>query len=552
MPFIAQSNTLESLPQCWQLWKNPIFHRYRQSRLRLSSLITGLLLYGGSSMFFYLLSLGITLKHANRPDMMDTAVYPFGLIVFLQLFILNFVGTGEVASGMARESIDGVLTYQRLTPLSPATKIIGYLTGLPIRQFYHFLVTLPATFLVIRSGNIPSEVWLPIYTVLFTCTLMFYLLAMSVGLIMGKKFSALISQGLVALLYFALPQLSNFGFVIFEYLTIRPTIFSAVQKLSDWRITETHSALFFNWEISHTLYCIFIQGLLSWVFYSLLLRRWRDENAHLLSKLQCITITLLLHLIILGSIWANTANGTIFDIEIKGNAPPAVAAREAISSNKEYIAATVLSLYGLIGFAAAILLQYIYTPNKFYYLAGLRNPNRSKKLFQILRSDSGSGFPTSLCIALITMAAWLCYAQHMHQSPIIEAVTTHSAWAAAKPLIVLVATIPLLAHALTLEYMGRQVTGIIAGFAWVLPLAIGILLNAWSLAESFANFLFGFSPLAMDFTPGYIMAGHSILQANDAFIRGSKTGLIIYALVGIIFATLLVRRHKKFSTSIPK
>ena len=244
-------------------------------------------------MFFYLLSLGMTLTHAQQSSMTETAIYPFGLIVFLQLFILNFVGTGEVASGMARESIDGVLTYQRLTPLSPATKIFGYLSGLPIRQFYHFLVTLPATFLVIKSGNIPSEVWVPIYTVLFTSTLMFYLLAMSVGLIMGKKFSALISQGLVALLYFALPQLSNFGFVIFEYLTIRPAIFSAAQMLGDWRITESHSALFFNWDISHTVYCICIQGLLSWVFYSLLLRRWRSDEAHFLSKAQCITISII-------------------------------------------------------------------------------------------------------------------------------------------------------------------------------------------------------------------------------------------------------------------
>ncbi|MFC5049017.1 hypothetical protein ACFPK9_00080 [Rubritalea spongiae] len=257
MPFKAQSNTLDALPQFWQVWKNPIFHRYRQSRLRLPSLITGFLLYGGSSMFFYLISLGITLTHAQQDNMVDTAIFPFALIVFLQLFILNFVGTGEVAAGMARESIDGVLTYQRLTPLSPATKIIGYLSGLPVRQFYHFLVTLPASILVISSGHIPLHVWGPIYTVLLTSTLMFYLLAMSVGLTMGKKFSALISQGLVALLYFALPQLSNFGFVIFEYLTIRPTIFSAAQKLTDWRITETHSASS-SLGKSATLYTVFL------------------------------------------------------------------------------------------------------------------------------------------------------------------------------------------------------------------------------------------------------------------------------------------------------
>lgn len=549
MPFVAQSNTLESLPQCWQLWKNPLLQRYRKSRLRLPSLITGFLLYGGSSMFFYLISLGITLNHAKNTDMIDTAIYPFGLIVFLQLFILNFVGTGEVASGMARESIDGVLTYQQLTPLSPATKIIGYLSGLPIRQFYHFLVTLPATILVIYSGNIPIEVWGPIYTVLFSATLMFYLLAMSVGLIMGKKFSALISQGLVALLYFALPQLSKFGFVIFEYLTIRPTLFSAAQKLTDWRITENHSALFFNWEVSNTIYCLCIQGLLSWVFYSLLLRRWRNQEAHLLSKLQCVIITLLLHVIILGSIWANTANGTIFEIDIKGMSPAAILTRETLASNKEYIAATILSLYGIIGFATATMLQYVYTPSKFFYLAGLRNPHRPKNPLQRLRSDSSTGIPASALIALITTIAWVIYAQHMQSSPTINAITTNSAWLAAKPLLVMVCVIPLLSHALTLEFLGKKATSILAGFAWVLPLAFGLLLNAWDVAESLANFLYGFSPLAMDFTPGYMVAGNGVTQDSDAFISGAKSGLTVYTIVAILFAYMLIRRHKHFSKS---
>lgn len=500
-------------------------------------------------MFFYLLSLGITLRHVNQNNMMDTAVYPFGLIVFLQIFILNFVGTGEVASGMAKESIDGVLTYQRLTPLSPATKIIGYLTGLPIRQFYHFLVTLPAAFLVIRSGHIPVDVWAPIYIVMLTSTLMFYLLAISVGFIMGKRFSALISQGLVALLYFVLPQLSNFGFVIFEYLTIRPAVFSAAQKLTDWRITESHSALFFNWELSHTIYCVCIQGLLSWIFYSLLLRRWRDKSAHLLSKLQCIIIILLLHLIILGSIWANTANGTIFEINIKGASPAAILAHETLASNKQFIAASILSLYGIIGFATAILLQYVYTPSKFFYLAGLRNPNRSKKTLKILRSDSGSGLPTSLCIALITTIAWLCYAQHMQASPTVEAITSDEIWQIARPLLILVSIIPLLVHALTLEYIGRQLTAIIAGFTWVLPLAFGILLNAWNAAQNLASFLFGFSPLAMDFIPGYVIAGNAMDSSSDAFILGSKAGLLLYSVVGLAFAIQLVKRHQRLKKS---
>ncbi|MFC5049016.1 hypothetical protein ACFPK9_00075 [Rubritalea spongiae] len=280
-----------------------------------------------------------------------------------------------------------------------------------------------------------------------------------------------------------------------------------------------------------------------------MLRRWRNEEAHLLSKLQCITITLLLHIIILGSIWANTANGSIFEIEIKGVSPAAMIAREALSTNKELIAATILSLYGIIGFASAILLQYIYTPNKFYYLAGLRNPNRSRNFLKNILADSGTGFPTSLSIAIITTIAWMIYAQHMQQSSTILALTSVDAWTAAKPLLLVVAMMPLLTHAIVLEHLGRQLTGIVAGFAWVLPLATGLLLNAWSILESFANFLYGFSPLAMNFSPGYVMASHTLSQHNQAFISGTKTGITLYFIIGIIFAILLMKRHKHFQTT---
>jgi len=291
---------------------NPILQRYIRSNLRPSSLITGALLYGGMSIFIYLLYLGLIngFFRGNQKIVTTlTPMYPFSFLVFLQIFILNFVGTGSVASGMAKEAIEDVLTYQY-------KKVLGYLTGLPIRSIYHFSLTLPVTAFLIYTAEIPAYIWAPIYTVLLTSTLMFYLLAMTVGFIMGKRFSALISQGLVALLYFVMPQLSTFGFVLFDYLTIRPALFSALQHSFGKNLLTSPTALFFNYEIPHTTYCIAVQLLLALAFFTILLRRWRSETAHLLSKFQCILIVIVTHIFILGGIWVNTATGAVFDLDV--------------------------------------------------------------------------------------------------------------------------------------------------------------------------------------------------------------------------------------------
>ena len=543
----VQAERLKALPQCWELWRNPIFHRYRRSRLRLSSLITGVLLYGGTSLLFYLMALGFTVTQTDLP-FEQTAVYPFGFLVLLQIFILNFVGTGEVAAGMARESVDEVLTYQRLTPLGPATKIIGYLFGLPVRQFYHFFLTLPVTVIIILTGQIPAEIWVPIYAVLFTSTFMFYLLAMSVGFIMGKRFSALISQGLVALLYFALPQLSNFGFIIFEYLTIRPALFAAANKMLPKVKMFEHDqyALFYNWEVSHTVYCIVLQCLISWVFYSLMLRRWRLESSHLLSKLQCVAIVIILHVIILGGVWANTSNGSMLDVKIQARTPEMAVLQQTISENVELIAATVLSLYGLIGFSFAILLQYIYTPDKFRYLAGLRERKNQVRTPYAVLSDSASGIPTSVLITVITTVAWLVYSEHLSRSPEVAKFIAEESWAPVDCMLIAVSVTTLLAHGFSLECLGKKLNATIACFTWVTPLAVALLLSAWNFGEKASSFIYGFSPLSMDFSPGYIMASVHNAEDPTLFIYGCKLGILFYLIICLYCLSRIILRHKRY------
>ena len=79
----------------------------------------------------------------GEPSPINGARAAFPVLLIAQGFILLFLGTGRVASGTAEEREIGLLDYQRMTPMNPFAKIVGYLFGLPAREHFMFLLTLP-------------------------------------------------------------------------------------------------------------------------------------------------------------------------------------------------------------------------------------------------------------------------------------------------------------------------------------------------------------------------------------------------------------------------
>ena len=156
----------------------------------------------------------------NLVDAERTAFIP--LLVF-QALVLFILGTAQVAGGMTAESDEGVIDYQRLIPMTPLSKVFGYLFGLPVREYAMVFATLPFTAWVVWRGEIASNVWLPLYLVFFSSALTYHLTGLVAGTVVkNRRWAFLVSMGLVLCLYTVIPQRARFGLVFFTYLTITP------------------------------------------------------------------------------------------------------------------------------------------------------------------------------------------------------------------------------------------------------------------------------------------------------------------------------------------
>lgn len=165
----------------WCLWRNPILKRFLRTRLRPRALGGWLLVTILLAGFIFFLCRSIALRdmereldyarkypvqvaeNAKRGFIMPTPTLesaertclPF--LGILQTFILFIIGTGQVAGGMTADAEEGTMDYMRLTPMTPLAKVLGYLFGLPVREWIMFASTLPFTAWAIWRGQVPAE-----------------------------------------------------------------------------------------------------------------------------------------------------------------------------------------------------------------------------------------------------------------------------------------------------------------------------------------------------------------------------------------------------------
>jgi hypothetical protein len=450
-------------PPFWQIWNNPIFRRYCRSRLRKRGLGVSLVIVWVISGFMFLFIPAVTkrsdrmrldrqefmtkrveqlsaqgkereakaaqllldrMKARQRPlDFYErTPIFP---LLILQGIILFLFGAGQVAGGMTAEADEGSIDYQRLTPITPLSKTLGYLFGLPIREYVLFLATLPLTGICLWNGNVPASAWLPVYGVFLSSVLLYHLTGLVAGTVVkNKRWAFLLSMGLVFLLYTVVPQGARFGFPFVKYLTLWPVLVehaavvapkAAENMILGTGITPGTEVPFFNVSFSDLAFTLLVQGTFILAMIVMIWRKWKRAESHLLSKAWGVLIFAWIHLLIIGNALPMAEDGDLFPSQNLRRTEAAEKVMRELDRREINLPETDPTLYesAFIIFVFAVnlmlvimLLTIMMTPNVDSQVRGLRRATKLGKRNAPWYADESSAFPIMVLLVLAGSAAW--------------------------------------------------------------------------------------------------------------------------------------------------
>lgn len=438
----------------WQLHKNPILLRYMRSRLRWKGMAAALILTLVITVFTFLVSYNGAVLFSTE-DSLNAYRAAFLPMFLIQVIIMMFLGTGSVASGITQEYEDGMVDYQRLTPMSPMAKILGYLFGLPIREWFLFVITSVLIGIIVVKGEIPfHSVW-RVYTVFIVSVILYHLMALVVVHSMNKKrVAGRVIQMLVLVLYFAFPLLSQFGLVFFEYLTVRPILKEnileyipkgvSMRRLLDLDGDAT-TVPFFDQQIKAWSFSMIIMGALTVSFLVMLRRRWKDVTSHLMSKPFGLIFYAFLMFFLLGNTlpiaqkgemsitkrFAEMREKSLLDrIEQSKNDSVRKYFVERLRVYREKTSMTdaaaadaplTQTVFGTVCVLFACLIIYIVTPRNEKYLLGLRRASNLKKKWIPFHWDEAPGLLVTSCITLMLIITLYCFSTTLYNAATMPA-----------------------------------------------------------------------------------------------------------------------------------
>lgn len=325
-----------------------------------------------------------------EPSDVNGARNAFTYLLALQGFYLMFLGTGRVASITAEERESGLLDYQRMTPMNPLSKIIGYVFGVPAREYYMLLLTLPFLLHCIWVGELPLSNILHLYAVFFSSVFLYHLTAHSIGLVVPKpRAASWVSRIVVLGLYVILPGLGQAGISFLSFLTILPTYFGQIlpilkfegeRKLGRFEAKAAdfwQDVPFFEFEISPSAFTFLMQALLILVFLTTAYRKWRNQALPALSKISGLFLFIVFQFLLLGSLWeffsAGKASGLLGQ-SLSGNA----FSQGPLGHSQKIISLILVqTIYFGLSILAILTLINVCSPNRHLYEKGFQ---RAQKL----------------------------------------------------------------------------------------------------------------------------------------------------------------------------
>ncbi len=536
-----------------ELIRNPIWGKSVHSRLRSKHIMSWGVIAFTITAFISVVTYLPAVERGMKPE--DAAKMMIIPIIIIQGVVMMLLGTGAVASQLSIEREKGLLDYQRMTPMSPSAKIIGYLFGLPVREYFLFALTLPFLGFAIAVGGISPMKMAHFYLVFFSSIWLYHMTGLVAGMASSKpRQAAMMTQGLVVLLYLILPILSRFGLTFFDYLTVRPTFFAMVagelesaspgiRAAAEQQVTglkQTGDIPFFNFELHSTIFTLMVQFFLLTFMYRVVQRKWKDEFSHPFSKLNALAFYSGVLFLVVGSLWPvlgerELSNQLMYQFGGEQGMPPAL-----------FFFFVLLVLLLVCGTGCLLMISMI-TPNRFTQMRELR---RAKKLgfsHVPFNTDGATSMPVALGITALTIVAYMILLRHADQTGwYLEKMS--GLWNQIAPVLYLVCT-ALFIQAVRERYSGRAF--IVSTFLlWMLPAFTMIILfaafNAWAAGSyvgvvcppvgfwlSLANFLESSEQLensVPQFTPDGV-SPH--LPAITGF------GVGVYAVLAIMFQVRL-------------
>ncbi len=409
--------SLSSPAAAGQWWRNPIIRRYARSRLRPQAMAAWLLVIIILAGFLYF-SFRTGFRYRGQMTVSDAeraAVMP---LLALQAVLLFFAGTGQVAAGITAEADEGTLDYQRLSPLTPTAKVMGYLFGLPVREWCLFAATLPFSAWALWKGEVAASAWLPVYLALITSAILYHLTGLVAGsVVKNRRWAFLVSIGIIFLLYTVIPQAAKFGLVYFKYLTIWPVLDENLPGLlpremggvARFARSLEPDVRFFGLHFSEAAFTLFSQSILILTFVIMLWRRWRRAGSHLLGKLWALGLFCWMQLMLLGNALPLIAPGLIFPSrQINRRFLQSETWQPAIGE-----AAAMIGLYGAVTLLMLVLLILVITPTPDDQIRGLQRSRKRGWSGVPVLSDASTALPIVVLMAIAGAVGWTVFATQL-------------------------------------------------------------------------------------------------------------------------------------------
>ncbi len=523
------------------LWRNPIFIRYCRSKLRWKGLLGWASVTFLFSGFIFSIIYFSSLR-GSAVTSQEAALATIPALLIVQALIMMCKGSFSVAAGITREGLEGVLDYQRLTPMSPLRKIIGYLFGLPVLDYVLFLITVPFMAFAILKAQLPADIVLRVYTVFFTSVLLYHMTAFMVGMVVKRRFLVgFLSQLLMFILYFILPLLSKLGYVFFEHLTIRPTFFAEFQnEFNAWDFDFADPNInFFQLEIPCHLFSLAIQSLFFIVFTTIVFRKWRNENSLLLDKHSAVLAVGILFLGLIGTMLPQIDSGRIFP----SWGPRYLLELPPIDFIKPSEALLILGMFGTLSLIVSVLTLTMITPSRDVQIKGLRRMVKLGLKRVPWSDDASSSIWHAIAVCLIIFVGWWLFVEALFASRWYQGYLLSSyAWMGA----LLSVAIPALCFQMFLEVKGRHWLFMVLLGIWLVPLLGGSLLavvsddyqNAATYVLALSGFVLPFYSMEAGLAQSHFLEDAS--EVRPAF-------LMVLALYATALPLLVVewRKHRK-------